>query len=210
MVRHRLLHPTTTTLFRTLRHHHRKHSTTHRAFHRHDTNQVHQLLVLYYPYRHTRHHILQRMEALNDILIQYGYWGMLVSAFLAGSFFPFSSEAVMLGLLAAGLAPTDLVIYGSIGNVAGSLFNYGVGRMGKTEWIERYLHVSQESLDKAERFMAGRGAWMGFFAFLPVLGSAITIMLGLMRANLPISILSITIGKVLRYVLLLYGISLIW
>ncbi|MBO4316131.1 MAG: DedA family protein [Prevotella sp.] len=150
------------------------------------------------------------MDALNDILIQYGYWGMLVSAFLAGSFFPFSSEAVMLGLLAAGLAPTDLVIYGSIGNVAGSLFNYGVGRMGKTEWIERYLHVSQESLDKAERFMAGRGAWMGFFAFLPVLGSAITIMLGLMRANLPISILSITIGKVLRYVLLLYGISLIW
>ena len=150
------------------------------------------------------------MDALNDILMQYGYWGMLVSAFLAGSFFPFSSEAVMLGLLAAGLAPTELVIYGSIGNVVGSLFNYGVGRMGKTEWIERYLHVSQESLNKAERFMAGRGAWMGFFAFLPVLGSAITIMLGLMRANLPISVLSITIGKVLRYVLLLYGISLLW
>lgn len=150
------------------------------------------------------------MDALNDILIQYGYWGMLVSAFLAGSFFPFSSEAVMLGLLAAGLDPTGLVVYGSIGNVVGSLFNYGVGRMGKMEWIERYLHVSQQSLDKAEHFMAGRGAWMGFFAFLPVLGSAITIMLGLMRANLPISIVSITIGKVLRYILLLYGVSLIF
>ena len=135
---------------------------------------------------------------------------MLVSAFLAGSFFPFSSEAVMIGLLAAGLDSTGLVIYGSIGNVVGSLFNYGVGRLGKTEWIERYLHVSQESLDKAERFMAGRGAWMGFFAFLPVLGSAITIMLGLMRANLPISITSISIGKVLRYVLLLYGVNLIF
>ncbi len=142
--------------------------------------------------------------------MQYGYWGMLVSAFLAGSFFPFSSEAVMIGLLAAGLDSTGLVIYGSIGNVVGSLFNYGVGRLGKTEWIERYLHVSQESLDKAERFMAGRGAWMGFFAFLPVLGSAITIMLGLMRANLPISITSISIGKVLRYVLLLYGVNLIF
>lgn len=135
---------------------------------------------------------------------------MLVSAFLAGSFFPFSSEAVMIGLLATGLDSTGLVIYGSIGNVVGSLFNYGVGRLGKTEWIERYLHVSQESLDKAERFMAGRGAWMGFFAFLPVLGSAITIMLGLMRANLPISITSISIGKVLRYVLLLYGVNLIF
>lgn len=150
------------------------------------------------------------MDAISDFLMQYGYWGMLVSAFLAGSFFPFSSEAVMIGLLATGLDSTGLVIYGSIGNVVGSLFNYGVGRLGKTEWIERYLHVSQESLDKAERFMAGRGAWMGFFAFLPVLGSAITIMLGLMRANLPISITSISIGKVLRYVLLLYGVNLIF
>lgn len=142
-------------------------------------------------------------------LINWGYWGMLVAAFSAGSFFPFSSEAVMAGLQAAGLEPLPLIIYGSIGNVLGSMFNYGVGRMGKTEWIEKYLHVKQESLDKAERFMAGRGAWMGFFAFLPILGSGITIGLGLTRANLPISVLSITIGKVLRYVLLVYGLSFI-
>lgn len=143
-------------------------------------------------------------------LINWGYWGMLVAAFLAGSFFPFSSEAVMAGLQAAGLEPIPLIIYGSIGNVFGSMFNYGIGRMGKTEWIEKYLHVKQESLDKAERFMAGRGAWMGFFAFLPILGSGITIVLGLTRANVPISVLSITIGKVLRYILLVYGLSFIF
>lgn len=135
---------------------------------------------------------------------------MLVAAFLAGSFFPFSSEVVMTGLQAAGLDPFSLVIYGSIGNVLGSLFNYGVGRMGKMEWIEKYLHVKKESLNKAERFMADRGAWMGFFAFIPILGSAITIVLGLTRANFFISLLSITIGKVLRYVLLVYGLSFIF
>lgn len=149
------------------------------------------------------------MSWIISFLIDWGYWGMLAAAFLAGSFFPFSSEAVMAGLQAAGLAPLPLVIYGSIGNVLGSMFNYGVGRMGKMEWIEKYLHVKKKSLDKAERFMAGRGAWMGFFAFLPLLGSAITIVLGLTRANVPISILSITIGKVLRYVLLVYGLSFI-
>ena len=42
------------------------------------------------------------MDAIIAFLIDWGYWGMLLSAFLAGSFFPFSSEAVMLGLLAAG------------------------------------------------------------------------------------------------------------
>ena len=147
---------------------------------------------------------------LISFLVEWGYWGMLVAAFLAGSFFPFSSEAVMAGLQAAGLAPVPLIIYGSIGNVLGSMFNYGVGRLGKMEWIEQYLHMKKESLDKAERFRAGRGAWMGFFAFLPLLGSAITIVLGLTRANIPISILSITIGKVLRYILLVYGLSFIF
>ena len=150
------------------------------------------------------------MDFLVDILTNYGYCGMLISAFLAGSFIPFSSEAVMLGLLATGLDGGQLVVYGSIGNVLGSMFNYGVGRMGRLDWIEKYLHVSKKDLDKAQRFMAGRGAWMGFFAFLPILGSAITILLGLMRANVPISILSITIGKILRYVVLIYGALLVF
>lgn len=149
------------------------------------------------------------MDALYDILMQYGYWGMFLSAFIAGSFFPFSSEAVMAGLSAAGLEMQPLIIYGTAGNVLGGMFNYCVGRIGRPEWIEKYLHVKQESLDKAERFMAGRGAWMGFFAFLPIIGSAITILLGLMRANVLISFTSITIGKFLRYLLWLYGVNMI-
>lgn len=144
------------------------------------------------------------MGALIDILIDFGYWGMLAAAFLAGSFFPFSSEAVMTALVTVGLDPVQLTIYATIGNVAGGLFNYGVGRMGRLDWIEKYLHVSKESLDKATKFMGGHGAWMGFFAFVPILGSAITICLGLMRANIIISVISITLGKFIRYAILAY------
>lgn len=149
------------------------------------------------------------MEWIIDFLAGYGYIGMLLAAFLAGSFFPFSSEAVMVALMATGLDPWQLIIYGTIGNILGSCFNYGVGRMGKLEWIEKYLHVKKKDLDKAEKFMAGRGAWMGFFAFLPVLGSAITILLGLMRANIVIALVSIALGKFLRYLILIYGAGII-
>lgn len=145
------------------------------------------------------------MDALIDFLISNSYWGMLIAAFLAGSFIPFSSEVVMVALEAMGLDPWQLIIYGTIGNVAGGFFNYGVGRMGRLEWIEKYLHVSRDSLNKAERFMHGHGALMGFFSFIPLLGSAITIVLGLTRANIPLSLISITAGKFLRYVALVYG-----
>jgi membrane protein YqaA with SNARE-associated domain len=148
------------------------------------------------------------MDAIVDFLTGYGYMGMLLAAFLAGSFFPFSSEAVMIGLMATGLDPWQLMVYGTIGNVLGSVLNYSVGRMGKVEWFEKYLHVKQKDLERAERFVAGRGAWMGFFAFLPILGSAITILLGLMRSNIVITFIAITLGKIFRYIILIYGVGL--
>ncbi|EID32432.1 MAG: DedA family protein [Prevotella sp.] len=148
------------------------------------------------------------MDAITHFLIDYGYWGMFLSAFLAGSVLPFSSEAVMLGLLAAGVDPVPLLIYGSIGNVMGGMVNYGLGRLGKLEWLKKYFHLKQSSIDRAYKFMGGHGAWMGFFAFLPILGSAITVVLGLTRANLPLSVFSITLGKVIRYALLIWGANL--
>ncbi|MGN0281611.1 MAG: YqaA family protein [Prevotella sp.] len=147
------------------------------------------------------------MAAIMEFLLSYGYMGMLVAAFLAASILPFSSEAVMVGLQAAGLDPIMLIAYGTVGNVLGSMFNYTIGRLGKMEWIEKYLHVKKEDLDKAHRFMAGRGAWMGLLSVIPVIGDVITVALGLMRANVVIVVISVTISKLLRYVLLVYGAS---
>ena len=144
-----------------------------------------------------------------DALVQFGALGMFLAAFLAGSFLPFSSEAVMLALMAMGVNPWLLILYGTMGNVLGSVFNYCIGRMGREEWFERYLHVKPAQMDKARRFVKGRGAWMGFFAFIPILGSAITILLGLMRANVFITFFSITVCKLTRYVLLIYGALLV-
>ena len=148
------------------------------------------------------------MDFIIHFLTQYGYWGMFLAAFLAGSFFPFSSEAVIIALMATGLDPWVLMIYGTAGNVLVSVLNYYIGRLGKMEWIEKYLHVKKKDLDRAHRFLAGRGAWMGFFAFLPVLGSAITIALGLMRSNIIITFIAITLGKIFRYIILIYGAGL--
>ena len=143
------------------------------------------------------------MDSIIAFLMNWGYMGMALSAFLAASILPFSSEAVMVGLLAAGLDMWALVAWGTVGNVLGSLFNYGIGRLGKMEWIEKYLHTKPEDLDRARRFMRGRGAWMGLFSCIPVIGDVITIVLGLMRANLTIFTISVTISKLARYVVLM-------
>ncbi len=148
------------------------------------------------------------MDSAIALLTEYGYAGMLTAAFIAGSFFPLSSEVVMLGLMAAGLDPWGLMAYATVGNMAGSLLNYCIGRLGKPEWTWKYLHVNKEAMERAQRFMAGKGAWVAFFSFLPVIGTALTIVLGVMRANLPIVIVSLAIGKALRYLLVVLGVEI--
>ena len=71
------------------------------------------------------------MDTLVDFLIQHGQLGMFISAFLAGSILPFSSEVVMAALQLGGADPWGLVLWGTLGNTLGGLLNYGIGRLGR-------------------------------------------------------------------------------
>lgn len=142
------------------------------------------------------------MDAFIEFLISNGNLGMFTAAFLAGSFFPFSSEVVMLSLLGAGAHPTGLILWGSAGNILGSLFNYYVGSLGKEEWIMRYTKVPPEKLKKGKYYVHRYGAWAGLLGWVPLLGSVVTVALGFLRVNLLMSMLTIGIGKYLRYQIL--------
>ena len=61
-------------------------------------------------------------------------------------------------------------------------------------------------MDRAERFVHGRGGLDGFLRLYPYFGKCISIVLGMMRANIWIVILAMTIGKILRYALLVWGV----
>lgn len=147
------------------------------------------------------------MDVILHFLIEWGYVGLFIGSFVAGSVIPFSSEAVLVACVATlGLDPLISLLAATAGNVAGGMTCYWMGHLGKMVWIEKYFHVKKEKLDRAERFVRGRGAWMAFFAFIPILGSAISIVLGMMRANVWIVLLAMTIGKILRYALLVWGV----
>lgn len=142
------------------------------------------------------------MESLSQILADWGYWGLFFSAFIAGSILPFSSEAVMIVLVHMGLDPVLCVAAASLGNTLGGMSCYWIGTLGKSEWVTR-LGVSEKQLARARRFLSGRGALMAFFAFLPTIGEAIAIVLGLMRSNVWLTGSSMLAGKTLRYIVVL-------
>lgn len=142
-----------------------------------------------------------------DWLIEYGYIGLFLAAFLAATILPFGSEFVFVALIAAGLDGWTCVVVASIGNWLGGMTNYYLGRLGKTEWIEKYLNVKKEKIDKIQHWLQGKGAAMAFFSFLPFVGDVIAIALGYMRSNIYIVNISMFAGKLIRFVLIMYGVN---
>ena len=142
------------------------------------------------------------MDALVDFLIEWGYVGMFLSALLAGSVVPFSSEAVLAALVhpATKLDPVLCIISASVGNLLGSLTCYWMGHLGKMEWLEKYFHMKPEKIVRMQAYLNGRSAFMAFFAFLPIVGTLIAVALGFLRSNVYIVSLSMFIGKLLRYI----------
>lgn len=142
------------------------------------------------------------MEPLTQILTEWGCWGLFMAALAAGSIVPFSSEAVMAVLLGAGADPIGCLVAASAGNTLGGMTCYWIGSLGHPEWIAK-LGVDERRLARARKFVAGRGAAMGFFGFLPFLGEAIAVILGLMRADAWLTAGSMLVGKSLRYLIIL-------
>lgn len=140
------------------------------------------------------------MDAILQFMIEWGYLGMFLSALIAGTVVPFSSEAVLVALISMGLNPAGCVLAATAGNMIGGMTCYWLGTLGNMKWIKKYFGVNQKKLERAERFVKGRGAWMAFFMFIPFLGEAIGVVLGLMRANAWITSFAMLLGKSFRYI----------
>ena len=132
--------------------------------------------------------------------------GILMVIGLAGSIVPFSSEALVIACVGPlHMDPVTSLFVALAGNVSGGMTCYYIGHLGKIEWIEKYARVSEEKLNRALHFMKNRGAWMGLFAFIPILGTAISVALGYVRSNPWIVLITMTIGKLLRYAAIIWG-----
>mgnify|MGYP000238950044 CR=1 FL=1 len=147
------------------------------------------------------------IDSTIQLLIEWGLPGLFISALLAGSIVPFSSELVLVALVKLGLPPTACLISAALGNTVGGMTCYYMGRLGKISWIEKYFKVKKEKVDKMQTFLQGKGALMGFFAFLPFVGEVIAIALGFMRSNVWLTTSSMFAGKLIRYAVMLLALQ---
>lgn len=139
-----------------------------------------------------------------EVLAPYG--ALFASAFLAATLLPASSELLLLGLLAAGRGdPVLLIIAATIGNTAGSLVNWAIGRGVEVFHNRRWFPVSRERYEQAGGLFRSYGVWTLLFAWLPIIGDALTVAAGAARVGLWRFVTLVGLGKAARYAVVVAG-----
>jgi membrane protein YqaA with SNARE-associated domain len=132
---------------------------------------------------------------------------MFLSAFLAATILPFSSEVVLSALFGSGLNGFLLLLVASVGNVLGSIVNYVLGYKFGKDIATQKLKVSDVAFTRASDMFTRWGKWSLFLCWVPVIGDPITLVAGVLRSPLWFFVLVVTISKTARYTALLYVLS---
>ena len=104
---------------------------------------------------------------------------LFVSAFLAATLLPFSSEIAFVAALKNGMPTLHALFFASAGNILAIIFNYFLGYFLYTKTKEKLLH--SKTGKKAFYFGHKYGYFALLLSWLPIIGDPITIVAGLLR-----------------------------
>lgn len=133
-------------------------------------------------------------------MIGAGYTGLFLTAFLAATLVPLSSEAVLAAMIAAeGFDLALLIGIATLGNTLGAVVNWLLGRFC-LRWRDRHwFPVGPEALDRASRWVGRYGVWTLLLSWLPVVGDPLTFAAGVLGIRFPVFLILVAIGKGARY-----------
>ena len=142
------------------------------------------------------------MDDITGFIAAYGGAGVLMVSFLAATIVPLSSEVAVYAALRLGMAPVEVLIFASVGNCLGVLFNYGLGRLGSGTALKRAMEsrAGRRALAWNERY----GKWSLLLSWLPVIGDPLTIVAGVMRVHLLFFLAVAFSTRILRYGLIVF------
>ncbi len=138
-------------------------------------------------------------DLIIEFLKDYGYLGMGIMAFLAGTVVPITSEVLLVFFLGIGLNAVGLTLAATIGNTLGGVTCFMIGYLTTKEKVQKFFKVPDRRMKRADMLIQKYGYWTAAFSFLPVLGEVFLLSLGIMRVNRFKVISLMALGKLFRY-----------
>ncbi|MEP3676875.1 YqaA family protein [Sulfitobacter sp.] len=129
-----------------------------------------------------------------------GYAGLFASALIAATLLPMGSEAVLVALVLQGEhSIAGLMFVATLGNVAGSVINWALGRFARRYQDRGWFPASPAQMARAEGWYLRYGLWSLLLSWVPVIGDPITVVAGVLRTRFWVFVLLVTLAKGARY-----------
>lgn len=132
------------------------------------------------------------------------YASLFFTALIAATFFPLSSEALLVSLLYQGYSPLLLGVVATFGNTLGSCINWYLGRQCLRFQHKKWFPVSPTQLQRAQQQFQRYGIYSLLFAWLPLVGDPLTLLAGVMRVHFFLFVALVAAGKAVRYTLVIW------
>lgn len=133
-----------------------------------------------------------------------GYFGLFLASFLASTIIPFSSEALLGTMIVYNYDSFLCITVATLGNTLGSITSYFLGYLGKWTMLEKYFGVKHTKIEKFHLKIKKWGSAIALFTWLPIVGDLISVALGFLRVNFKAVLLFTFIGKLFRYIVIVY------
>ena len=131
------------------------------------------------------------------------YLSLFITAFIAATLFPLSSEALLATLLYQNYSPMLLWLAATSGNTLGSCLNWYLGKQCLHWQHKKWFPVKPAQLARAQHHFQRYGLFSLLFAWLPVIGDPLTLIAGVMRVSFWKFLLLVFMGKSLRYIIVI-------
>ena len=133
------------------------------------------------------------------------YLSLFGISFLAATILPFSSELSLAGLIStSNFNNSLLLIAASLGNVLGSVVNWFIGFYLRNFTSKKWFFFNEIQITRSSKWFEKFGKWSLLLAWVPILGDPLTLVAGLLRVRFLNFIILVAIGKVSRYLVVLY------
>ena len=133
------------------------------------------------------------------------YLSLFAVSFLAATILPFSSELTLAGLIATAVYDNLLLlILASFGNVLGSVVNWALGSYSRNLTTKKWFPFKETQIERSSKWFRKFGKWSLLFAWVPIVGDPLTLVVGILRVKFIDFIILVAIGKVSRYLIVFY------
>jgi membrane protein YqaA with SNARE-associated domain len=130
---------------------------------------------------------------------------LLLVSFFAATIFPAQSEILLAVMYSKGdISPILLLAVASIGNITGSCVNWLIGFYIRRFQGYKWFRINQNQMIKSSDLFRKYGLFTLLFAWVPFVGDPLTIVAGIFRVPFFTFIILVGMGKIARYIAILY------